>query len=81
MSGKGAHENADELLKLCKQLAAATPPKGDPENWKKRTADVVAAAEALDKGDMPSAESIAAYKKAADCKSCHMEFRPPKKPA
>ncbi|HWE01642.1 MAG TPA: hypothetical protein VG326_04470 [Tepidisphaeraceae bacterium] len=78
-SGKGTHENADQLLKLCKELADRKPPKGDTADWTKRTGDLVAAAEQLDKGDMPTPESIAAYKKAADCKSCHTEFRPPKK--
>jgi hypothetical protein len=78
ISGKGTHETADQLLKLYKALAAATPPRGDEADWKKRTGDLVSAAEALDKGDMPSADSISAYKKALDCKGCHTEHKPAK---
>ena len=78
-TGKGTHETADQLLQLCKELAAAKPPKGDDADWKTRTDALVAAAEQLDKGDKPSKEAIAAFKSANDCKACHTEHRPPKK--
>lgn len=75
-SGKGTHETADQLLKLYKALAAAKPPKGDEADWKTRTEALVTAAEDLDKGDMPSKEAISVYKKALDCKGCHMAHKP-----
>lgn len=80
VSGKGTKQDADELLKFVKDLAAAKPPRGDEDDWKKRTQDLVAAAEQLDASDKPSAEAVASFKSANDCRACHKAHRPPKKP-
>lgn len=76
LNGKGTHENADELLKLYKELAAAKPPKGGETDWQKRTGALVDAAEQLDQGDAPSTAAIATYKAALDCKGCHAQHKP-----
>ena len=81
LAGKGTHENAlTELLKLVQSVAlSTTPPKGDAESWKEAPPGrrMVSAAEELDKGDKPSPEAIADYKKAVDCRACHSQHRPP----
>ncbi len=50
-----------ELLGLFRELAAATPPKGQAASWKTKTDALVTAGADL--------------QKAANCKSCHMEHR------
>jgi hypothetical protein len=66
--GKGSQEQKEELLKLYSNLGKNKPPKGDEADWKKRTDTLVGAAKGVvaDKSG-----SLAALKKAANCKACH----------
>lgn len=64
--GMASQQEKDKLVVLFTALHANTPPKGAAESWKTRTKALLDAAKAGD-GD--------ALKKAADCKSCHMEFK------
>lgn len=68
--------SADELKKLVagyKLMAAAKPPKGDDASWKEKTTKLLAAAEALQKGEPDAA---AKYKAAVNCKACHSVHKP-----
>jgi hypothetical protein len=62
-----------KLLELYKALAANKPPKGDQKSWDQKTAALVKAAEALQKGD---ANAKAQLKAAANCRACHTAHRP-----
>ena len=54
--------NKAVLAKYAEWLAAYKPPRGDAENWKKKTGAIVAAIKANDQ---------AGLKKAVNCKACH----------
>jgi hypothetical protein len=71
-AGNGSADDVKQMLELCNALAAAKPKKGDLEDWKTRTAALVAATESIQKGDKSGA---AALKTAADCKGCHAEHK------
>ncbi len=66
ISGKADDKQKEELLVLLKDLAKATPAKGDEADWKKRTTALVDGAQ-----DVIDGKSTASLKKAADCKGCH----------
>ena len=72
---KGTSTAADhaKLVELYKALAANKPPRGDQKSWDNKTAALVKAAEALQKGT-PNAK--AQLKAAANCKACHDLHKP-----
>jgi hypothetical protein len=67
-SGKASDAEKKELAAFFVALHANTPPKGDVESWKAKTAALKSAAEGVLKGEK-GAE--AALKKAANCAGCH----------
>ena len=67
-SGKANDDQKKELVELFKELAAASPEKGDAASWKAKTTALLTAAEAAHEGKPGAAAQL---KKAANCKSCH----------
>lgn len=68
---------ADELTKLVECYSAMTkakPPQGDDASWKDKTSKLLAAAQALQKGEAGAADK---YKEAVNCKACHSVHKPP----
>ena len=65
-SGKASDDEKKQLIELFTALAANKPPMGDADAWKTRTTALL---EAAKKGDGD------ALKKAANCMSCHKEFK------
>ena len=65
-SGKASDDEKKLLIDLFTALHDNTPKKGDPDNWKKMTDALVAAAKSAD----PKALTAA-----ANCAACHKEFK------
>ena len=70
--GTATADQKKELLKLYKDLAGATPPRGDKASWKAKTDVLVTAAQAAVDGKADAADQL---KKAANCKACHSAHR------
>jgi hypothetical protein len=68
VAGKGTPEQLKSIIEGYEAMAAQKPPKGELEDWKKRTSAVLAAAKAVDGGDK---KALATLKTAANCKQCH----------
>jgi len=76
IAGKADEKMLKEFLGYYKAMGDEKPPKGTEADWKKRTAALVDATQALiDK--KPNAQ--AAFKTAVDCKACHTAHKPAKK--
>ena len=73
LDGKASPEELKKLVAGYKVLAKATAPKGDAASWKEKTTKLLAAAQALEKGD---ADAASHYKEAVNCKACHSEHKP-----
>lgn len=71
--GMGTAEDFARLVEYYASLPLCTPEKGDKASWEAKSAALLKAAQALKPGD---AESLAAYKKAANCKACHSAHKP-----
>jgi len=71
--GKATPDQLKQLVAAYESMAKAKPPKGDEASWKEKTAKLVAAAKALQKGE---ADGAAKYKDAVGCKGCHMAHKP-----
>lgn len=71
--GKATKEELKELVEAYKKVAKAKAPKGEAASWKEKTTKLVEAAEALQKG---SADGLAKYKEAVNCKACHTAHKP-----
>jgi hypothetical protein len=68
VEGKGNKEQKEQLLKLYSDLGKNKPPKGSPDEWKKRCeVIVIAAKDVVD--EKPN--SLAILKKAVSCADCH----------
>ncbi len=66
--GGASDEEKKKLLAMFQDLAKNKPPKGDEEGWKKKTAALVEAAQAIvDKKE----DGVAKLKTAANCAACH----------
>lgn len=74
--GKATKAEISGMLAAYKAMAAAKPPQGDQASWVKLCADLVAATEALDKGEAGAPEK---FKAAVACKACHEPHKPKKK--
>lgn len=61
-SGKATAEEKKQLIALYTDLAANDCPKGEPDDWKQRTANILKAAKADD---------TKALSKATTCAACH----------
>jgi surface antigen len=74
MSGEATDEEGKTLLAMYKSLAKQTPPKGEPDAWKKKTDTLIAAAQLYVDGK--KADATAALTKSANaCAACHKEFK------
>jgi hypothetical protein len=68
VDGKANKEQKEELVTLYQELAKNKPPKGDLNDWKKRTNGMVAAAKDVAEGKEGSNKALA---KAVKCMDCH----------
>ena len=76
IAGKADEKMLKEFLTYYKAMGDQKPPKGDEAAWKKKTAALVDATQALiDK--KPGAQE--SFKLAVDCKACHTDHKPAKK--
>lgn len=66
--GTATEAEQKELAAYFVALHANTPPKGDAESWKAKTAALKTAAEGVLKGDKTAAVAL---QKAANCAACH----------
>ncbi|MBI1840274.1 MAG: hypothetical protein HYR88_05410 [Verrucomicrobia bacterium] len=73
VDGKASAEELKKLVAGYKTLASAKPPRGDEASWKEKTAKLLAACQALEKGEEGAA---AKYKEALNCKACHSAHKP-----
>ena len=71
--GKATPEELKKLVIAYKSMAKTKAPKGDQASWKEKTATLLSAAEAMQKG---APDGIARYKQAVDCKACHSVHKP-----
>ena len=71
--GMGTPEDFAKLVEYYSALPHCTPEKGDKASWEAKSAALLKAAQGLKPGD---AASLAAYKKAANCKACHSAHKP-----
>ena len=69
-SGEANAEEKKQLVEYFTALTKLEPPKGEADAWKTRTKALL---------DAAKADDGAALKKAADCGSCHGEFKGKKK--
>ena len=65
---KGTTEEKDKLVEYATALAENDCPKGDAEDWKKKTGALLKATKALQAGKKGAADQV---KKANNCKACH----------
>lgn len=68
VSGKASDDEKKQLAELYVSLSQNNPPKGEMENWKETTANIVKQAKAAAAGD---ADAPKLLQKAVDCKGCH----------
>lgn len=73
INGKGQAGDYDKLIDYLSSLPLNDPPQGDPDAWKKKASDVLAAAEALKEN---KSDALAHYRQAVDCQACHKIYRP-----
>ena len=73
VDGKASADEIKKLVEAYKEMAKATPPKGEAASWKEKTTKLLAAAEGLSKG---GPEASAKYKEAVNCKACHTAHKP-----
>lgn len=66
--GHGTKEDFKKLLEYYPSLPLNEPPKGDLASWKTKTAALLKATRALDKGTPGALDQ---YKEAVNCKACH----------
>ena len=72
-AGKGTDEDKKKLVDLYTSLAADKPPKGELDDWKERTTDLLDAAKAVADGKDGATDKL---KKAMDCGGCHEAHKP-----
>jgi hypothetical protein len=71
-SGKADDSEKMLLAELYKALSQNTPPKGDADDWKKKTTALVDASSNAAKGDEKAAATLP---KLANCMACHKEHK------
>ncbi len=70
---KATDDDKKMLLELYEALGKNKPPKGDEDEWKKRTEAIVAAAKDLVEGTKGAGAKLT---KAANCGACHKAHKP-----
>ena len=76
IEGKVSAEEKEKFLTLAISLGGTTVPTGSPESWKQKSSALIAASAAVVAGQ---ADTLPAFKAAANCKSCHSVHKPKKK--
>ncbi len=71
--GKASDDDRKLLVELLEALAATPAPKGDADDWKERTSNLVAGAKGMIEKVPGSNDKLRA---AAHCASCHKQHRP-----
>ena len=71
--GKATPDELKKLVAGYKVMVGAKAPRGDEASWKEKTAKLLAACQALEKGEEGAA---AKYKEALNCKACHQAHKP-----
>jgi hypothetical protein len=72
VEGKASSEELAKLVACYKKLTTTTPPKGDLDDWKDKTAKLYDAAKKLEADPTATAD----FKAAVDCKACHSLHKP-----
>lgn len=72
-TGKATDAEKKEWVKLAEGLAAAKPPRGEADSWKKLTDEIVSAAK--DSADGKK-EAYPKVKTTWDCGGCHKNHKP-----
>jgi hypothetical protein len=72
-AGDASDEEKKTLHEMFVALAAAEPPKGEADSWKKKTGALVKAAKGIVEGTEGASEKLT---KAANCKACHSAHKP-----
>jgi hypothetical protein len=70
--GKGDKKDAESLVEMYKSLSKQKPPAGDPEQWAKRTKELISAAQDVVDGKEGAGARL---QKAANCGTCHKAFK------
>lgn len=71
--GKATPEELKQLTIAYKELMKTKPPRGDEKSWQEKTGKLLAAAEALHKGQ---SDGLPKFKEAVNCKACHSVHKP-----
>jgi len=71
-SGKASDEEKKQLVELYEALGKNKPPKGDEEEWKKRTDAMIAAAKDVAEGAKGAPAKLG---KTVNCGACHKAHR------
>ena len=66
-------EELKQLTIAYKEMLKAKPPRGDEKSWQEKTGKLLAAAEALHKGQ---SDGLPRFKEAVNCKACHSAHKP-----
>jgi hypothetical protein len=74
--GEGTKADFDKMVDYYSSLPLNDPPRGDKDSWHEKTMALVNSAKDLQAGKPGAVES---YKKAANCKACHMAHKPEQK--
>ena len=64
---------AERVVMLYESLPQQTSPKGDAEDWTKRSTALLTAAKQVATGEE---DGVKAFKKAVNCNSCHSRHKP-----
>jgi len=70
--GKATDAELAQMLKICQDICAATPPKGDKAAWVSKCQALIASVKKIQAKD---ATGIEAFKKAVNCKACHTDHK------
>ncbi len=71
-TGKASDDEKKMLVELYEALGKNKPPKGDEDEWKKRTDALVKAAKAAEEGAKDAGKQLG---KASNCLACHKAHR------
>jgi hypothetical protein len=70
--GTATEAELAQMLKICQDIGAAKPPKGDAAAW---TSKCQALINAVKKIQAKDATGVEAFKKAVNCKACHTDHK------
>jgi hypothetical protein len=74
LAGKASKEDLNLLVELYTDLSKNTPKKGDKTLWKKKTTEILAAAQKVKAAPTDTA-ALRALNKATACMACHDVFK------